>query len=225
MASSAGIRLKEAILRMVREPELNRLANSAGLPWDFDKGYAPRWLTGNWEYPEAVELVIFLAEPSTPVTAESYSTDPEIWFDQAVRGRLRGEPFGTVNQNRQFQKRLEWFLAECGYDLSDHVSVWSKIVITNAFWLTLNEKFDRHAGDLIESYFNKNILRPMVLEFSNATIVSAGGKAKRRLQAAGVSFTEMGALAPPGCNFPAVRERQVAIAKRIRESRASNRRS
>lgn len=208
---------------MVREPELQTLATAAGLQWDFEKGYAPRWFTGNWEHPEDVELVIFLAEPSTPVPGERYSTEPEIWFDQAVRGRLRGEPFGTVNQNRQFQKRLEWFLAECGYDLSDHVSVWGKIVITNAFWLTLNHMFDAHAGKVLETYFAHNILRPIVAEFKYATIVSAGGKSKRRLNSAGVSFIEMGALAPPGCNQKAVRESQIALARHIRSSRIPSR--
>ena len=52
---------------------------------------ATLYLKGNWEQPERVKLVLMLAEP--------------------------GRPFGTEHQNRGFQRRIEWFLGECGFDL------------------------------------------------------------------------------------------------------------
>jgi hypothetical protein len=217
MASSEGERLKRLLLPMAEDHELKRLAEDAGFTWDFSLGFAPRWFRGDWQYPEKVRLVLLMAEPSTPNRGEFYSTDGEEWFEKVVTRPSDG--FWAINQERTFKKRLKWFVQECGFDLNDHISTWSQVVMSNTFWLTLpeKEKFRRPPREL-ERYFLNTYLRPMLLSFTNATIVGAGDKADKRLNFIKVSHESIGALSPPGCNFPAVIARQRVIANQIRNS-------
>jgi hypothetical protein len=158
-----------------------------------------------------------MAEPGKPDSNEVYSTDNEEWFAQAVHGPDRAAPFGTTHQGRTFKQRLEWFLRECGFDLKNHVSTYSQIVISNTFWLTLPELFEDPPKEL-KDYFLHTYLRPMLSCFTNATIVGAGGKAHKRLKYINVSYEKIGALSPAGCNQFKIVERQKAVARKIRNS-------
>lgn len=115
--------LRGLLIPMADDPDLRGSVERNGMISDFSRGYAPRGLTGNWKRPEAVELVLLLAEPSTPEPRERYDPDPDGWFRKAVKTAERGEPFGSVDQHRPFQKRLEWLLEECGYALRDQRAV------------------------------------------------------------------------------------------------------
>ena len=55
--------LRDIVLPMATDTRLRRLAEIGGLRWDFEAGYAPLYLKGNWEQPEQVRLVLMLAEP------------------------------------------------------------------------------------------------------------------------------------------------------------------
>ncbi len=190
--------IRELILPMANDLTLKQLAVDGGLRWDFSEGYAPLWLRGNWREPHKVRLVLLLAEPSSPDFGESFSTDAETWFSQIALPPEDCPPFGTIRQNRAFQKKFEWFLGNCGFDLSQHQNVWSEVIVTNTFWLRLPDKFQQ-APQAVEDYFLQTYLRPILLQLPNAKIVGAGGKAHRRLSKSGIPFIPIGALAPPGC--------------------------
>ena len=215
--------LRDVILPMATDSRLRRLAEEGGLRWDFEAGYAPLYLKGNWEQPERVKLVLMLAEPGRPDRNESFSTAPEEWFRQVVHSPSQCSPFGTEHQNRGFQRRIEWFLGKCGFDLSRSREVWSQIVISNTFWLRVA---GRRGGDRqawasaapkeAEAYFIEQYLSPMLTFFRNADIVGAGGKSHARLARTGIRWTAIGALAPPGCYRVHVREHQSMVAARLR---------
>ena len=75
---------RDIVLPMPTDAKLRRLAIDGGLRWDFEAGYAPLYLKGNWEQPERVKLVLMLAEPGRPDEYESFSEEPDEWFRQAV---------------------------------------------------------------------------------------------------------------------------------------------
>ena len=215
--------LRDIVLPMATDNRLRRLAEAGGLRWDFEAGYAPLYLKGNWEQPERVKLVVMLAEPGRPDRNKSFSTNPNEWFRQAVLSPLQCRPFGTEHQNRGFQRQIEWFLGECGFDLSKSSEVWSQIVISNTFWLRVagrrgsdRQAWASTAPKEAETYFIERYLGPILTCFRNADIVGAGRKAKRRLAKTGIRWTEIGALAPPGCYRVHVRERQSMVAARLR---------
>ena len=215
--------LRDIVLPMATDNRLRRLAEAGGLRWDFEAGYAPLYLKGNWEQPERVKLVLMLAEPGRPDRNKSFSTNPNEWFRQAVLSPLQCRPFGTEHQNRGFQRQIEWFLGESGFDLSKSSEVWSQIVISNTFWLRVagrrgsdRQAWASTAPKEAETYFIERYLGPILTCFRNADIVGAGRKAKRRLAKTGIRWTEIGALAPPGCYRVHVRERQSMVAARLR---------
>ena len=215
--------LRDIILPMATDSRLRHLAVAGGLRWDFDAGYAPLYLKGNWEQPERVKLVLMLAEPGGPDEYESFSTNPDDWFREAVLSPAHCKPFGTERQDRVFQQRIEWFLSECGFDLSESHQVWSQIVISNTFWLRVAGRQGRDrqawassAPKEAERYFIEQYLAPMLRCFPRADIVGAGGKAHARLAKTGVQWVKIGALAPPGCNQRRVRARQAEIAAKLR---------
>ena len=215
--------LRDIILPIATDTRLRRLAEDGGLRWDFAAGYAPLYLKGNWEQPESVKLVLLLAEPGPPDEGESFSTNPDEWFRQAVLSPSQCRPFGTERQNRRFQQRIEWFLRECGFDLSNSGEVWSQIVISNTFWLRVAGRRDNRgrswasaAPKEAERYFIERYLEPTLRCFPAADIVGASDKAHARLGKTGVSWIGMGALAPPGCDRVHVRERQSQVAEDLR---------
>lgn len=200
---------------MATDRILENLAVENGLQWKFSEGFAPLWLRGNWDNPGGVRLILLLAEPSTPDPGETFSTKPESWFRAAVRGPDTLPPFGLEHQERGFQQKIEWFLQECGFDLDDHASVWSQIIVTNTFWLRLPDKFQQ-APRTVEDYFIKQYLTPILHQLPNAIVIGAGGKAHRRLRKTGVSFINVGALAPPGCYQPKIMAQHKEVANKIR---------
>ncbi len=215
--------LRDVILPMATDTQLRQLAEEGGLRWDFEAGYAPLYLKGNWEQPERVKLVLMLAEPGRPDRNKSFSTNPNEWFRQAVLSPSQCRPFGTEHQNRQFQRRIEWFLGECGFDLRQSREIWPQIVISNTFWLRVTGRRgnDRQAWASAapkeaERYFIERYLGPLLRCFPKANIVGAGNKANSRLAKTGVRWTAIGALAPPGCNHVHVRDRQSQVAEELR---------
>ena len=221
----SAARFREVVLPMATDARLRQLSTAGGLRWDFEAGYAPLYLKGNWEEPERVRLVLMLAEPGRPDDDESFSTTPDEWFRQAVLAPAQCKPFGTERQDRVFQRRIEWFLRECGFDLGQSREVWSEIIISNTFWLrvagregTGGQAWASAAPKEAETYFIKQYLGPMLRCFPTAQIVGAGGKAHARLAKSGVRWTKIGALAPPGCNLRHVRERQAEVAAELRRA-------
>ena len=223
MASSNSLR--DILRPMATDNELRRLAERGGLRWDFHAGYAPLYLKGNWEQPSNVKLVLMLAEPGRPDDNERFSTDPDKWIRQAVLSPAQCAPFRTEHQDRSFQHRIEWFLDACGFDLHNSHRTWSRIVISNTFWLRVasrqgsaRQAWASQAPRQAEAYFIERYLGPMLRCFPHAAIVGAGKKAHSRLSRTGVRWIRIGALAPPGCNFPHVRERQRQVAAKLRET-------
>lgn len=215
---------RDIVLPMATDAQLRRLAIDGGLRWDFESGYAPLYLKGNWEQPERVKLVLMLAEPGRPDEYESFSEDPDEWFRQAVLSPAQCKPFGTERQDRVFQQRIEWFLEECGFELGRSQDVWSQIVISNTFWLRVSGRDGNSRQDWAsaapkdaERYFIERYLDPILRCFSRADIIGAGGKAHARLAKTGVRWTRIGALAPPGCNQRRVREGQARVAAEFRK--------
>ena len=216
--------LRDIVLPMATDTRLRRLAESGGLRWEFEAGYAPLYLKGNWEHPERVRLVLMLAEPGRPDWNESFSTNPDEWFRQVVLTPSQCRPFGTEHQDRQFQRRIEWFLGNCGFDLTKSREVWSQIVISNTFWLRVAgrqgtdwQAWASAAPKEAETYFIERYLGPILRCFPKADIVGAGDKANGRLAKTGAPWTRIGALAPPGCNRVHVRERQSEVAEELRK--------
>ena len=214
---------RDIIVPIATDVRLRKLAEDGGLRWDFDAGYAPLYLKGNWERAERVKLVLMLAELGRPDPSECFSTNPDEWFRQAVLSPSQCRPLGTEHQDRSFQRRIEWFLGECGLDLSKSAEVWSQIVISNTFWLRVagrrgndGQAWASAAPREAETYFIERYLVRILKHFPKADIVGAGDKANSRLAKTGVRWIRMGALAPPGCNFTHVRERQLEVAKWLR---------
>lgn len=214
MVSAAGEQLRQLLMRMPGDAELRRIVIENNMTWNFTSGYAPRTFTGNWRTPEEVRMVLIMAEPSTPYSGESYSEDPETWFQQAV---LDQPTISVINSTKPHSSRSGWFLHQCGFDPANAQETWQKVVQFNSLWLTIDTPLGK-APEAVTDYFGRVYLSPILRFFPNATIVAAGGKAISRVHSTKIEFVEMGALSPPGCFHTKVISRQMAVAQQVKEN-------
>ena len=82
--------LRDVVLPMATDTRLRQLAEDGGLRWDFEAGYAPLYLKGNWEQPERVKLVLMLVVPVKQTVTYRASFGHVVLF-QEYRKRLRSK--------------------------------------------------------------------------------------------------------------------------------------
>lgn len=204
---------------------LNRLAPAyepcAGLAggcrnkvsWAPARGHVPRGYCGAIGGLAEVRLVLVMAEPGDPHHSESHMDDGSSRGRQESAARYAWEAFETGKD--LFHRRVRELLDACwpGADFNTQMR-WT--------WITDSVlcSASKEGGSVPISVVREcgaRYLHVQLAMFPNALVAALGNKAKDRLRSCGVSeFFAAGAIAPPGCNFPANRASHERLAAVVR---------
>lgn len=75
-------RVRKALLPIL--PAAMEIATKYGLPSDFRAGHRPRHFAGNLADPDAVRLIVLLAEPGSNPGEEELKRDPATWLEDVT---------------------------------------------------------------------------------------------------------------------------------------------
>ncbi|WP_424966684.1 hypothetical protein [Dinoroseobacter sp. S375] len=207
-----------------------QIARDHGLPNEFEKGHRPRHFAGALDRPDSVEVLLLLAEPGSNPGHWEIGRKIEDWLYEVCSdglGKKGGHPFiydpihpYTPDCPDRFARWPAEFFEKVFPDLSVEDRM-GRVVIANSFWVQAKASGGR-IGRRAERDFAP-ILGGFVRLFPSAIVVAAGGKARARLDLAGVrDRVEMRALTLPEANKPEARQSREAAAKTLRERLLAN---
>jgi hypothetical protein len=207
-------RVRKALLPIL--PAAMDIAKRYGLPADYSAGHRPRHFAGNLAEPDAVRLVLLLAEPGSNPGPEELDRAPANWLDDVTCDGLG---------NGGFRLRYDG-AAQSAFEINPRNfigMIWpeenfpermKKVVVANAFCMQAHFSTGKIPAAATKEY--GPYLKRFVSLFRNAVVVVAGGKASERCRWAGINAMKMGALAPPGSNQLGVRASWESTASAIR---------
>ena len=176
---------------MLNDGEFKRLCIQAGLPWNPEAGYEPRWYNG--PAPEQVRVLFLMAEPGaitrTEIPGPSINNTP--WI---------GDKDLKLQENYWLcNLRL---LCESFWHEPDTIAMMDHYLGgTCSFWMSMP------SGDQVKaipkpvvSYFLDTYLRRLLSLFPNAVILAAGGKAQQRLSWINIKPIPCSAFTRPEAN-------------------------
>lgn len=191
-----------AIIRLQREMLSDRhfksLCEQAGLPWDPDAGYEPRWYNG--PAPEDVRLLFLMAEPGPITPTEAHSLLP------AVSHRPWTTGFDLSLQEHYWRGHLREFCSHIWpEDTEEHM--YAHVGGTSTFWMSLpHGQTTKQVPGFVVNYFLEHYLSRFLSLFPQAQLLAVGGKARDRLKKLGVEFYTCSAFNNPEANKPRARE-------------------
>lgn len=178
--------------------EFERLCRANGLPWDFEAGYEPRGYNG--PPPADVRVLLFMAEPGAITATEATNLQPAI--NQAP---LIGNHDLRLLEHYWRANALE--LCRSIWPTNTGAMAMAHLGRTCSFWMSLPPGAQTAAvPSAVVRYFSSRYLKRLLALFPGAVVISAGGKAKKRLQRIGVESEHCWAFTRPGCNRAEARE-------------------
>jgi hypothetical protein len=181
--------------------------------WEPEKGHVPRGFFGALGFLDEVELVLVAAEPGDPLSGETHEgTDPADFLDKCAE-KVYGmfDPPATL-----FHRNIRTILDACfpKFDFSQQMR---RTWITDAYLCSAPEE----GGSVRAASWrtcSRNYLLPQLRLLRDRKIVALGRKAEQRMRGFDGPFLYAGAVAPPGCNRPDVRESWTRIPQYLRGS-------
>jgi hypothetical protein len=186
------------------------------MQWKPARGYVPRGFCGALGNLSEVELVLIVAEPGDPLKGETYPVDSP---EAALEAVCEYVYVCFDSHKDQYHKNIRYILDHC----------WPKLAFSEQMrrtWITESTlcSAEKECGPVptaVSQYCVESYLRQQLSLLPHATIVTLGGKAKRRTidlqHALGHEFIPAWAAAPPGCNHPKARPSWDRIADEVRK--------
>jgi hypothetical protein len=161
--------------------------------------------------PDEVQLVLVVAEPGDPHTAEAYvpHARPEEMFENVCR-YVHG---CFANGKDQFHRNVRTILNDCWPDLPFHEQL-RRTWITESVLCSASVECGSLPSAVHRNCVDLYLERQLTL-LGNAVVVALGGKARERMKRLRRSYLRAGSVAPPGCNQRQVRQSWQAIAAAV----------
>ena len=203
-----------AVVEPAYQPCSGFTSTCRGMRWDPSGGHVPRGICGADGEPSEVRLIIVTAEPGDPYVGENHQGD--------------GTPYGRLAASIEHTRR-------CYVEGTDLFQRNVRLIISLVYpglgfdeqlrrtWLTDSVLCSAgiESGKVpkeCEAACARRFLLPQLALFPKAAVIALGGKARTRMEAAGVrGFFHAYSAAPPGCNYSNARPTWEAAARSARE--------
>ena len=177
-----------------RCPEFDGVCST--MRWDPQQGHVPRGFVGAAGDPSEVELVLVTAEPGDPHREEKHTG-----LESAL-----GYATQVLRDGRDLYHRNLRSIIDCCWPGMSFEHQQRKFWLTDSVLCSAISEGGRVDRQIALTCGRRYLLAQLKL-FEHALVVALGRKAQNRLGLLGVSnFLPIGSVAPPGCNYPAVRQ-------------------
>jgi hypothetical protein len=180
--------------------------------WKPELGHVPRGFCGATGALCEVQLVLVVAEPGDPHTAEVYA--PQASPSELFESVCRYVCGCFANGKDQFHRNVRQILDHCWPDLSFHEQI-RRTWITESVLCSASVECGSLPPAAHRNCVDLYLGRELAL-FPNAVVAALGGKAHHRMKPLRRSFIRAGSVAPPGCNQQCVRESWGKVSAAVR---------
>jgi hypothetical protein len=178
--------------------------------WAPNDGHVPRGFCGAIGPPSEVRLVLVVAEPGDPHSAEAHpSSPPSAVLESTSSYAYRCFRDGKDLFHRNVRRILDLCFSELSFDQQMQITWITESVLCSA------AKEGGSVPDRVASECRRRYLEPQLRAMPNAVVVALGKKAEKRLVGVSNVVTAF-AAAPPGCNFRGAVESWQAAAEVVR---------
>jgi hypothetical protein len=182
---------------MKDDKKFRDLCERHGLPWDFERGYEPRWYNG--PPPEQVKVLILMAEPAAITPTEARNLGKPISHGDWI-----------ASEDKHYWRANLRDLCRHIWPVHTEDNMYERLGVSCSFWMSLPPEAPQTKQIPSEPviYFVKTYLRRFLTIFPPSAVILAAGvtKAAGRLKILkGVQFEQCRALTKPESVKPSAR--------------------